>query len=67
MQGKVKWFDSEKGFGFIAQEDGKDIFVHYSHILQEGYKSLEAGDIVKYDVVEEDKGSQARNVLVLSN
>ncbi len=67
MQGKVKWFDSEKGFGFIAQEDGKDIFVHYSHILQEGYKSLEAGDVVKYDVVEEDKGSQARNVLVLSN
>ena len=67
MQGLVKWFDSEKGFGFIAQEDGKDIFVHYSHILQEGYKSLEAGDIVKYDVVEENKGVQARNVIVLSN
>ncbi len=67
MQGKVKWFDAEKGFGFIAQEDGKDIFVHYSHILQEGYKSLEAGDLVKYDVVEENKGIQARNVLVLSS
>ena len=67
MQGKVKWFDSEKGFGFIAQEDKKDVFVHYSHILQEGYKSLEAGDIVKYDVVEEAKETQARNVIVLSN
>lgn len=66
MQGKVKWFDAEKGFGFIAQEDGKDIFVHYSHILQDGYKSLEAGDLVKYDVVEENKGSQARNVVLLS-
>lgn len=66
MQGKVKWFDADKGFGFIVQEDGKDIFVHYSHILQDGYKSLEAGDLVKYDVVEENKGSQARNVVLLS-
>lgn len=65
MQGKVKWFDAEKGFGFICQEDGSDIFVHYSHILQEGYKSLEAGDLVKYEVVKESKGIQARNVVII--
>lgn len=65
MQGKVKWFDAEKGFGFICQEDGSDIFVHYSHILQEGYKCLEAGDIVRYEVVNESKGVQARNVVIV--
>ncbi|NLC54548.1 MAG: cold shock domain-containing protein [Erysipelothrix sp.] len=67
MQGKVKWFDVEKGFGFICQEDGSDIFVHYSHILQEGYKSLEAGDIVRYEIVNEIKGIQARNVVIVES
>lgn len=62
MKGKVKWFNTEKGFGFISQETGKDIFVHYSHILQEGYKSLDEGQEVEFEVVEVDKGLQARNV-----
>ncbi len=62
MQGKVKWFDEEKGFGFICQEDGTEVFVHYSHILQEGYKTLIAGDDVEFEVVTEEKGPQARNV-----
>jgi len=65
MQGKVKWFNPEKGFGFICQEDGKDIFVHYSHISQQGYKSLTEGQDVEFDVVEVDKGLQARNVVKL--
>lgn len=65
MLGEVKWFDEDKGFGFICQEDGSDIFVHYSHILQEGYKSLSPGDKVKYDIVSKDKGKQARNVVKL--
>lgn len=65
MKGKVKWFNAEKGFGFISQEDGKDIFVHYSHIDQEGYKSLDEGQEVEFDVVEVDKGLQARNVVKL--
>lgn len=66
MFGEVKWFDEEKGFGFICREDGSDVFVHYSHILQEGYKSLVAGDKVQFEIVVEAKGPQARNV-VLSN
>ena len=62
MKGKVKWFNAEKGYGFINGEDGKDIFVHYSHIQQEGYKSLEEGQEVTFDAVDSDKGLQARNV-----
>lgn len=62
MKGKVKWFNTEKGYGFISSQDGKDIFVHYSHILQDGYKSLEEGQLVNFDIVEVDKGLQARNV-----
>ncbi len=62
MVGEVKWFDEEKGFGFICQEDGTDVFVHYSHILQEGYKSLTAGEKVSYDIVVNEKGPQARKV-----
>lgn len=65
MKGKVKWFNAEKGYGFIAQEDGKDIFVHYSQINQEGYKLLEEGQEVEFEVVEQDKGLQARNVIKL--
>ena len=62
MKGKVKWFNTEKGYGFICGEDGKDIFVHYSHINQEGYKTLEEGQEVEFEVVQGAKGPQAANV-----
>ena len=62
--GKVKWFNSEKGFGFITSEEGKDIFVHFSAIQADGYKTLEEGQAVDYDVVETDRGPQAQNVVV---
>ena len=62
LQGKVKWFNAEKGFGFIVGEDGKDIFVHFSVINQEGYKSLAEGDVVTYEVKETERGPQATNV-----
>ena len=63
MKGIVKWFDCDKGYGFICQEDGSDIFVHYSQIIQEGYKNLEAGDKVDYEVHTLNKGLQAFNVV----
>lgn len=62
MTGKVKWFDSRKGFGFIQAEDGSDIFVHYSGIVREGYKALEEGQEVSFDVEDGRKGQQAINV-----
>ena len=62
MKGKVKWFNTEKGYGFISDENGQDVFVHYSHILQDGYKTLTEGEEVNFDVVESEKGIQARNV-----
>ena len=62
--GKVKWFNSEKGFGFITSEEGKDIFVHFSAIQADGYKTLEEGQTVDYDVVETARGPQAQNVVV---
>ena len=62
--GKVKWFNAEKGFGFITSEEGKDIFVHFSAIQADGYKTLEEGQTVAYDVVETDRGPQAQNVVV---
>ena len=62
--GKVKWFNAEKGFGFITSEEGKDIFVHFSAIQADGYKTLEEGKTVDYDVVETDRGPQAQNVVV---
>ena len=65
MQGKVKWFNAEKGYGFITSEDGKDVFVHYSSINSEGFKTLEEGQTVTYDVVESDRGQQANNVTVV--
>ncbi|HVE77195.1 MAG TPA: cold-shock protein [Actinomycetota bacterium] len=61
-QGTVKWFSNEKGYGFIAGSDGEDVFVHYSAITGDGYKSLTEGQTVEFDVVEGDKGKQAANV-----
>ena len=61
---KSKWFNAEKGFGFITSEEGKDIFVHFSAIQADGYKTLEEGQTVDYDVVETDRGPQAQNVVV---
>ena len=62
-QGNVKWFNAEKGFGFIAQEDGgDDVFVHYSSIQTQGYKSLDENQKVEFDVTQGPKGPQAENV-----
>lgn len=62
MQGKVKWFNPGKGYGFIESEDGVDVFVHYSAIREDGYKSLEEGQPVEFDVVPGKRGPQADNV-----
>lgn len=64
-QGTVKWFNAEKGFGFIEVEGGNDVFVHFSAIAQEGYKSLEEGQAVEFEIVEGDRGPQAANVVKL--
>ncbi|GIN84465.1 cold shock protein CspC [Heyndrickxia sporothermodurans] len=61
-QGTVKWFNSEKGFGFIERENGNDVFVHFSAIQSEGYKSLEEGQKVTFDVEKGPRGDQAANV-----
>ena len=64
-QGTVKWFNAEKGFGFIEVEGENDVFVHFSAINQDGYKSLEEGQSVEFEVVEGDRGAQAANVVKL--
>ena len=64
-QGTVKWFNAEKGFGFIEVKGENDVFVHFSAINQEGYKSLEEGQSVEFEVVEGDRGPQAANVVKL--
>jgi len=61
-KGKIKWFNESKGFGFIEQESGEDIFVHFSAITGEGFKTLSEGDAVEFDVVKGPKGLQAANV-----
>ncbi len=65
MTGKVKWFNAEKGFGFIEREDGDDVFVHFSAIQGSGFKSLNEGDEVSFDIVDGDRGPQAANVVRL--
>lgn len=61
-QGTVKWFNAEKGFGFISREDGSDVFVHFSAIQGDGFKTLEEGQAVTFDVEDSDRGLQAVNV-----
>ncbi|KMK76379.1 cold-shock protein CspD [Alkalihalobacillus pseudalcaliphilus] len=63
--GKVKWFNAEKGFGFIEVEEGNDVFVHFSAITGEGFKSLDEGQAVEFEIVEGDRGPQAANVVKL--
>ena len=63
--GKVKWFNDQKGFGFIEREEGDDVFVHFSAIHDEGFKSLAEGQDVEFEVVEGDRGPQAANVVTL--
>lgn len=65
MTGKVKWFDSKKGYGFITEESGKEIFVHFSGISGEGFKSLNEGQVVEFEIGEGAKGEQAVNVTVV--
>ena len=67
MESKVKWFNNEKGYGFIEYKENEDIFVHYSQILQDGYKSLNQGDNVYFELIETDKGYQAKNVQASRN
>ena len=63
MKGKVKWFNNDKGFGFIEYNEQEDIFVHYSAILSQGFKTLVEGQYVEFDLVRTDKGLQAKNVV----
>ena len=65
MQGKVKWFNAEKGYGFIEGQDGKDVFVHFSALQMDGFKVLDEGEEVEFDVVNGEKGPQAANVVKL--
>ena len=64
-QGTVKWFSNEKGYGFIEREEGDDVFVHFSAIAMEGYKTLTEGQRVEFEVVQGDKGLQAANVVAI--
>lgn len=63
--GSVKWFNDSKGFGFITTDEGNDVFVHYSAVQSDGFKSLKEGDKVEFDVIDGDKGPQAANVSVV--
>ncbi len=67
MVGKVKWFNNEKGYGFIEYNDQEDIFIHYSAIEMEGYKTLTEGVLVQYELLRTNKGLQAKKVLQLNN
>ena len=67
MNGTVKWFNNQKGYGFISDAEGNDVFVHYSGLNMDGYKSLEEGAAVEFDVTEGAKGPQATNVTVIKS
>jgi len=65
VQGTVKWFNADKGFGFISQEDGEDLFVHYSEIQNSGFRTLEEGATVEFEITQGKKGQQASSVTVV--
>lgn len=67
MRGKIKWFNNEKGYGFIEYKDNEDIFVHYSAIVKDGYKTLNQGDYVEFNLIETTKGLQAQQVVEINN
>ncbi|MHB1652417.1 MAG: cold shock domain-containing protein [Desulfitobacteriaceae bacterium] len=64
MVGKVKWFSKQKGYGFIERESGDDVFVHYASVVGEGFRTLEEGQSVEFDVIQGPRGEQAANVVV---
>jgi len=67
LEGKVKWFNPRKGYGFIGTDDGRDVFVHYSSIEGDGFKTLDEGDVVLFEVVQGEKGLRATNVVPKSS
>ena len=66
-QGKVKWFSNEKGYGFIEAEDGEDVFVHFTGIVSDGFKTLDEGELVSFEITDGNRGPQAANVSKLGN
>ncbi len=67
MNGTVKWFNAEKGYGFITSEEGNDVFAHFSQIQKDGYKSMDEGNKVTFDVVNGPKGPQAENIVIVED
>lgn len=67
MRGKIKWFNNEKGYGFIEYTENEDIFVHYSAIVKDGYKTLNQGDLVEFNLIETTKGLQAQHVIEVND
>jgi len=65
MQGKVKKFNKEKGYGFIKLEDDRDVFFHYSQLVMEGFKTIEEGELVEFELIEGERGAQAHNIVKL--
>ena len=67
MQGRVKWFDNRRGFGFIVSDSGEDVFIHYTSIDKQGYKTLNEGQYVEFEVIDIDRGLQAKHVKPIDN